>query len=256
MDALVPRTVRLLGVEFDDLALEQVLDRLLQRPANAHFGYVVTPNADHLDRLRRIPRLRPIYRGAMLCLLDSQLVGRCAQALRIDRPRVVTGADLAAALLETLAATRPGCRVAVVGMAPAAFNQLARRYPSLCLLHHAPPMDLLDNIEAFKVARDFISAANAEFTFLALGSPVQEILAHAAAGQPASSGIGLCIGSGLAYCAGTEPRAPLWMRSRGLEWMHRLLRHPARLAQRYLADDPRVLAALAIEAVRQRQRAR
>jgi exopolysaccharide biosynthesis WecB/TagA/CpsF family protein len=254
---LAASSVRLLGLDFDDLTLEQVLGRLLRRPADRHFSYIVTPNADHLARLRRIPRLRPIYRGAMLCLLDSQFVARCADALRIERPRVVTGADLAAALLDTLAVTRPGCRVAVVGMTSAAFNQLARRYKSLCLLHHAPSMGLLHNVGAFKIARDFICTADAEFTFLALGSPVQEILAHAAAGQPASSGIGLCVGSALAYCAGTEPRAPLWMRARGLEWMHRLLRHPARLAQRYLADDPRVLAALAIEALRQqRQRVR
>jgi len=37
------------------------------------FGYVTTPNADHLVRLSRRPELMPLYQDAMLRLLDPVL---------------------------------------------------------------------------------------------------------------------------------------------------------------------------------------
>ena len=43
--------VRLLGVEFAGLGPDEVLERLAARPPAAPFAYVVTPNADHLNRL-------------------------------------------------------------------------------------------------------------------------------------------------------------------------------------------------------------
>jgi hypothetical protein len=116
-------------------------------------------------------------------------------------------------------------------------------------VHHAPPQNLLRDDLAFRRARDFAVRANARFTFIALGSPLQELLAYAIALQPGITGIGLCIGASLEYCAGI-PRAPAWMQRSGLEWLHRLARNPGRLAIRYLANDPPVLFALLAEQLR------
>src|ERR1700733_10807821 len=48
----------------------------------------------------------------------------------------------------------------------------------------------------------------------------------------------VCIGVGgtLDSLSGTMPRAPQWMQRSGLEWLHRTLQEPQRLAARYLAD--------------------
>ncbi len=242
------RTIQLLGVEFNNVSLAEIMKRLLTRPPGARFSYVVTPNADHIDRLWRIPRLRVVYTHAMLCLLDSQLIGNCAHFLGLRRPEVVTGADLTEALLARL----EGVRVAVIGMTAKDFAALAMRYPKIIFLHHQPPMGLLENVPAFSAACDFIRDSHCPFTFIALGSPVQELLAYAVAKKRDAVGIGLCIGAGLEFCAGTARRAPLWMRRRGLEWLHRLLHDPVRLAGRYLISDPKVLAALAIAAFREK----
>ena len=115
-------------------------------------------------------------------------------------------------------------------------------------------MGLLDDIPAFLLACDFICTQQADFIFFAVGSPVQELLAHAVATRLDATGIGLCIGSALDYCAGTRRRAPPWMRRRGVEWLYRLIQEPRRLAGRYLIADPKVLLFLAIEAYRQRAR--
>jgi len=248
MDALTPRTIQLLGIEFNNASLPDVCQRLLNRPEGARFGYVVTPNADHIERLRKIPRLRMVYRAAMLCLLDSQLIGNFAAYLGLARPAVITGADLSVALLPRLA----GVRVAVVGLDEAGFAALCQRYPDVGFLHHAPPLDLLHNAKAFAAARDFIVHSQCPFSFIALGSPLQELLAYAVAQTREAVGVGLCVGAALEFCSGTRRRAPRWMRKRGLEWMYRLAQEPARLAGRYLVADPKVVVALAMDAVRQK----
>ena len=46
---------------------------------------------------------------------------------------------------------------------------------------------------------------------------------------------------------GLEQRAPRWMQRTGLEWLHRLLGDPRRMARRYLVEDVRFAVLLARE---------
>jgi exopolysaccharide biosynthesis WecB/TagA/CpsF family protein len=242
--------VSLLGIEFNNVSRETVTRHLLARPAAAPFAYIVTPNADHIDRLRRIPRLRGVYRRAMLRLLDSRLLFLFAKALHLAKPTVITGADLTESLLPLLG----GRRVAVVGMRNKDFVALASRYKAVEFIRHDPPMGLLYDHEGFAAAMDFIRTAQAPFTFLALGSPVQELLAYAVAARGDAVGVGLCVGAALEFAAGTARRAPPWMRNYGLEWLHRLAGDPWRLTGRYLIANPRVFIALAVAAFERKMR--
>jgi exopolysaccharide biosynthesis WecB/TagA/CpsF family protein len=245
MDSVVPR-LSFLGLDFDDQPLPVVVARVLARPAAAPFAYVVTPNSDHLARLRRHPELRPLYENAWMCLLDSRLLANLADRLRLRRPALAGGADLVAALLPEL----PSVRVAVIGLTSAEMSALRARFPVLDWHHHEPPMDLRDNPAAFQAAADFAAATRACITFIALGAPLQERLAAAIAARAEATGLGLCIGAALSFAAGAARRAPLWMQRAGLEWLHRLAREPRRLGRRYLWDDPPILAALLAAALR------
>jgi N-acetylglucosaminyldiphosphoundecaprenol N-acetyl-beta-D-mannosaminyltransferase len=248
MDPITPATIPLLGLNFTNVTLAQTTDHLLTCARAQKFAYVVTPNADHIVRLRRHPELLPLYQRAMLCLLDSQVISLCAAPLGLARPPVVTGADLTAALLSRL----HGATVAIIGPPHSTFQALSARYPGIRFLHHAPPMRLSDNQAAFRAACDFACAAQAPFTFIALGSPLQEQLAAAIAERSEGTGIALCIGAALEFCAGTARRAPPCMRRLGLEWLHRLAQDPRRLAPRYLRDDPEIFIALLMAAWRQK----
>ena len=159
-----------------------------------------------------------VYQRAWLCVLDSQFIGLCVDRLGLVRPPVVTGADLTEGLLARL----DGVTVAVIGMRPSSFNALAARYPNIRFLHHQPPMGLLNHASGFDQAQKFACNSRAAFIFIALGSPVQELLAYAIWSRRDCPCIGLCIGAALEFSAGTAARAPTWMRSRGLEWLHRL----------------------------------
>jgi exopolysaccharide biosynthesis WecB/TagA/CpsF family protein len=238
-----------LRLEFNDLSVAEVVAQLLARRRLARFTYVVTPNADHMARLRKQPQLRQVYERAWLRLLDSRVLSLTARLLGLAAPNVATGADITAALLTALGPEE----IAVIGLTPALMETLRAAYPAQKFLHHAPPQNLLRDELAFRRARDFAVRCQARFIFIALGSPLQEILAYAIALQPGSTGVGLCIGASLEYCAGV-PRAPGWMRRAGLEWLFRLARNPRRLARRYLWDDPPVFFSLLAARLKRKMR--
>jgi UDP-N-acetyl-D-mannosaminuronic acid transferase (WecB/TagA/CpsF family) len=236
------RTTGLLGLSFADATPAQVLAWLLRRPADAPFGYVVTPNADHLVRLARDPALLDVYAQAELRLLDSRVVARLAWLCGLPAPPVVTGSDLTASLL---AAVRDP--VTIIGLDPSLVPNLGLTG----VAHHNPPMGFEHDPAAFAAAIDFVLAHPARFTLLAVGSPRQERLAATIAATGRATGTGLCIGASLAYRAGAAVRAPTWMQRAGLEWLHRLAREPVRLGRRYLLDDPAIILLLARERWRQ-----
>jgi N-acetylglucosaminyldiphosphoundecaprenol N-acetyl-beta-D-mannosaminyltransferase len=245
------RTVRLLDLEFADLTAAEAAEAIAARPDGARFGYVVTPNADHLVRLSRDPLLHPIYRDAWLRLLDSRVVAGMASACGLPVPHVAPGSDLTELLLNRY--VHRGERITVVGMRPAWLEELVARCGLAPPAHYDPPMGFDGDKSAFAEAVSFVLAHPARFVFLAVGSPRQERLAAAVAASGQGTGTGLCIGASLGFLAGAEQRAPAWMQLHGLEWAFRLGADPRRLARRYLLDSPHVVSMLLRERSAARQ---
>ncbi len=238
-NALVP----LLDLDFDNLGLEEAAAWIGARPANAPFGYVVTPNADHLVRLSRNPSLRAVYREASLCLLDSRVVGGVARLFGLAVPAVVPGSDLTAHLLAHHVA--PGERITIVGLSPEWLPALVARCNLAPPAHYDPPMGFDRDPVAFAKAVAFVRANPARLVFLAVGSPRQERLAAALAGCGDVTGTGLCIGASLEFLAGACTRAPTIVQRLGLEWLFRFAGNPRKLFRRYVLDSPVVIALLA-----------
>ncbi len=234
-------TRRLLGLDFVAVEAGAVLHHLLARPAAAPFGYVVTPNADHLVRLARDPALHPVYAGAALRLLDSRLVRRSAHALGLAAPPVVPGSDLTARLLAALGDRE---RLTIVGLPRAFVPALVARTGIAPPAHHDPPQGFEHDKVAFAASLRFVLDHPARFVLLALGAPRQERLAAAIAATGQARGLGLCVGASLDFLSGRARRAPVWMQRAGIEWAHRLGSEPRRLARRYLRDDPAIFALL------------
>lgn len=229
-----------LGLDFSTAALSQAADGILRRPAGAPFGYAVTPNADHLVRLRRHPELTTLYRDAELCCLDSRVVAAVASLLGLRPPPVVTGSDLLAVLLARLP---PGEKITIVGMRSAWLPRLIQRTDIAPPAHFDPPA-LDKDPSAMDRAVSFVLENPTRLVLLAVGSPRQEKLAARIKSTGQATGFGLCVGAALEFLSGATPRAPLWMRQAGLEWFHRLTRDPRRLIRRYCFDDPPVVGML------------
>jgi UDP-N-acetyl-D-mannosaminuronic acid transferase (WecB/TagA/CpsF family) len=241
-------TVRLLGLDFTSLDAAGAASLIAARPASACFGYVVTPNADHLVRISRQPDLRPLYEGATLCLLDSRVVQRAARAFGLRGPRVAAGSDVVPLLLRHH--LMPGERVTIIGLRPAHLPSLIAATGMAPPAHYDPPMGFERDPAMFARAVQFVLDHPARIVLIAVGSPRQEILAAAIAATGRATGTGLCIGASLNFIAGVESRAPRWVQHAGLEWAHRLSRSPRRMARRYVLNSPQVFAMLLQERLR------
>lgn len=226
-----------LGVEFDRLTQRQVIDFLHKVTPDSPFGYIVTPNVDHMVRLHdgeTEAGIAAAYADADLCVCDSRVLSALARMRGLSLP-TVTGSDLTAALLEEV--LQPGDRVAVVGGHAATVERLSIRYPQLHFVHHSPPMGLRRDGGARQAAADFIAASKCRFTFLAVGSPQQEMIAAEVKG---ATGFALCIGAALEFLTGDQLRAPRALQKIGMEWAYRLASNPRRLWRRYLIEGPKI----------------
>ena len=238
----VPDRVCLLGLSFASLTAAGAAAWIASRPADAPFCYVVTPNADHLVRMDRDPPLRAIYRDAAMCLLDSRVVAGLGRLFGLAMPDVVPGSDLTAHLL--VHCLRPGERITIVGLAPAWLPALTDRCGLAPPAHFDPPMGFEHDPAAFAAAVAFVRANPARFIVFAVGSPRQEMLAAAILAAGGTTGTGLCAGASLAFLAGAQRRAPVFMRRIGMEWLFRLGCDPRRLFRRYLIDSPAIIGLL------------
>lgn len=233
-------TVRFLEFDFHRADAGAVLDMIADRPAGAPFAYIVTPNVDHVVRLERIRSdIWPAYRRAWLTLCDSRILARLAAAAGV-RLAVVPGSDLTTALFETV--VRPHDRIAILGGSSAMIELIRERYGLTNLVHYNPPMGFIDNAAERTRAMHFLFEAQARFTFLAIGSPQQEILAHRVARSGVATGIGLCVGASLQFLTNDKSRAPRIVQSLSLEWLYRLAVEPRRMWRRYLVEGPQIFA--------------
>ena len=84
-----------------------------------------------------------------------------------------------------------------------------------------------------------IADSDADFAWIALGAPRQEVLMHELKGGPQPLMIG--VGGAFNVLAGVVPEAPMWMQNLSLEWLYRLIQEPKRLFKRYLVTNTKFL---------------
>jgi N-acetylglucosaminyldiphosphoundecaprenol N-acetyl-beta-D-mannosaminyltransferase len=103
------------------------------------------------------------------------------------------------------------------------------------------------NVEAGLVTRLFenddrrtfdlaaVAAAAPDLLVVGLCAPKQELWVHRHHRQLQAK-VALCAGATIDFLAGHRRRSPAWMQLIGLEWVHRVLAEPRRLAGRYARD--------------------
>ena len=136
------------------------------------------------------------------------------------------GEGVAAALAETMIAKVPGLQVAGV---------------------ETPPFRALtpDEVAAMRTR---IRASGAQVVWIGLGTPKQELfMAEHAPHLPGTVAMG--VGAAFDVLTGRIPRAPVWLRRIGFEWLYRLVREPRRLAWRYTSTIPPFVFLVIREAV-------
>lgn len=121
------------------------------------------------------------------------------------------------------------------GVAERLADQMTQRFPGLNVAGiYCPPFRALSDAENDAVV-EMIDASGADFVWVGLGSPKQDMWMQQM--QPRlKASVLLGVGAAFDFHAGLRTRAPHWMQRTGLEWTHRLVAEPRRLAGRYLTQ--------------------
>ena len=238
-DVAATEHVSFLGMDFQPMKADEA-GASIAREASAEkpFRYVVTPNVDHLVRLEREPALRDLYDRAGMVLNDSRILELLAKFDGLKMPPS-PGADIVEFLFRHR--LNPDEPVVIIGCSKEDVSAIREMFGLTDIRWHDAPMGLRHNPRAVAQCAAFMAANPARFHFICVGSPQQEMVAWAAAQRGDVKGYGLCCGASLDFLSGKTDRAPAWMRSMRLEWLHRLMSEPRRLAKRYLLDGPAIL---------------
>jgi exopolysaccharide biosynthesis WecB/TagA/CpsF family protein len=229
-------------LNIDDYDLREARE-IVSSFGSDRFGYVVTPNVDHVIRHYYDAEFRTLYAHAAYVFLDSHFLGHLVGLIKRRRHRVTPGSDLTATLMSGV--IKPYDKTVLVGGTAEQAQELRARFGFKALHHIDPPMNFILDEKAVETCLRAIEAASPfRFCFLAVGSPQQEIIALKLKERGVARGLALCVGASINFMTGVEKRAPHWMRRSGFEWLFRLVRSPKRLAKRYLVRGPRIFLLL------------
>lgn len=219
--------VDVLGVAFDNVTLEEAVDRALALLEEEGPHLVATPNPEIVQRAGKDRAFADILAKADLVVPDGVGVIYAAKILGRPLRARVPGIDLASALLGRVAGT--GKRLFLLGAAPGVAEQaevnLRAAYPGLvvCGTHDG-------YFQEDGPVVDAIRQAGADIVFVCLGAPKQEKWI-AANGEAAGAQLYLGLGGSLDVFAGKVDRAPERFQRLGLEWLYRLMKEPSRIGR-------------------------
>lgn len=229
-------------LDIDDYDLTEALE-IVSAFGVDRYGYVVTPNVDHVIRHYQDNQFRALYEQAAYVLLDSRFLAHTVGLVRRQILRVCLGSDLTTSVLHTV--IKPLDVAVLVGGTRAQAQELRMRFGLKALQHIDPPMNFIADAAAVETClREIEATSPFRFCFLAIGSPQQEIIAQKLKERGVARGLALCVGASINYITGIERRAPLWMQKLGFEWFFRLVQNPKRMAKRYLVRGPRIFLLL------------
>jgi N-acetylglucosaminyldiphosphoundecaprenol N-acetyl-beta-D-mannosaminyltransferase len=220
------RRIEILGTGVDPVTLEEAVIICAGFAESGAPHVVITVNPEAVENARRDAEFARVLREADLLVADGAGIVWASRRLGMPVPERVAGIDLLLRLSAVAASHGYGVYLlgARPGVASNAAHALAAQYPGLRIagtMHgYFQPSE-----EAGVLAG--IRRASPHVLFVGTGSPRQEkwMARHREAlNVPVAMGVG----GSFDVLSGEVRRAPLWMRSSGLEWLYRLGTQPAR----------------------------
>ncbi|MBV8568898.1 MAG: WecB/TagA/CpsF family glycosyltransferase [Methylobacteriaceae bacterium] len=248
----VRRREHVLGIPVDVLSWSEAVDRIFGWALRRESKTVCLCNVDSVVTARRNRAHADAINSADLVAPDGAPV---AWSLRkkghVDQERI-GGPDLMWTCC--LEASKAGTEMFLYGGTSTTLQSLAQKlrteFRGINIVGaFSPPFRDLSTAEDAAIV-DLINGSGARIVWVALGCPKQEAWMRAHRGRVNAVMVG--VGAAFDFHAGVVKRAPLWMRRNGLEWLHRLLKDPRRLAARYFVGNSIFLIAVLLDLVRRR----
>jgi len=245
--------VKIRGVEIHSLTENQCVRHIIKKLNQGEGGWVATSNLDHLRRLERDSSFSSLYSKADLVVPDGMPLVWASKLQGTPLPERVAGSNLIGSLSRMAADHRKSIFLlgGSEGTAEAASDVLKSRIPHLRIAGVYSPQ-IKNDLSAIDQITEVLWETHPDIVFVALGSPKQEKLIRKLQEKnilPNSWWLG--VGVSFSFLCGEVERAPKEWQSLGLEWLHRLIQEPRRLAKRYLIQGLPYAAILLTQAALQ-----
>lgn len=231
--------VSVFGIDIDRVTLNSAAARLTDwvESGDRHCRYVVTPNLDHVLLYHENAALRQAYADASLVVADGWPLVTASRMSGRALPERVAGSDLVPGVfseIERRGVTRTVFLLgAAAGVADAAADVIHSRWSNVKVVGtYSPPLGFEHDAAETSKINNLINEKSPDVLVVGFGAPKQELWLQRFHKQ-LDVKIALAGGATIDFFAGRQTRAPEWMRTLRLEWTHRLLTNPRRLAARY-----------------------
>lgn len=228
---------RILKTDINVTNMEDTIDYITGNLDALKGNYICVSNVHTTVMSFRDAEYRKIQNGGAMALPDGQPLSIVSRMRGYHDARRVPGPDLMPAIMKL--SEEKGYTHYFYGSTEDTLDKLKKallkKYPKLRIAGmYSPPFRELEKEEDERIIAD-INASGADFIWVALGAPKQEIWMH----RHKDRVCGLMIGVGAAFdfIAGTVKRAPMWMQKLCLEWVFRIMQDPKRMIPRYLSTN-------------------
>lgn len=224
--------IEILGSKIDNISFEEAIGLADNLINGGHPAQIVTANPEIVMTARRNEQYRQIINNSDLVFADG--AGLLWAARRKKTPFVerITGVDFSWALFKL--AEEKGYSVYLLGgkqgIAEMARDNILKVHPNLNIVGTSAG-------QPDEKSMNDVIAARPDILLVAFGAPKQEIFIFDLIHYFSNFGfrisdlprLSLGVGGTLDYIAQKVPRAPMWLRRLGLEWLYRLILQPSRI---------------------------
>ena len=226
-------TCNIMGVKIAAINMKWLLKYLDKNLKYLSGDYMCVSNVHTTVTAYKEPQYCAIQNGGIMAIPDGGPLSTVGHRRGYKKMERTTGPSLMGEIFK-ISATK-GYRHFFYGSKQETLDLLKQKlnenYPGIQIAGmYSPPFRPLTEEEDATVI-EMINKAEADFVWVGLGAPKQEI--WMAAHQGKVKGLMVGVGAGFDYYAGNIERAPEWMQKSNMEWFYRLIQDPKRLFNRY-----------------------
>ncbi len=244
-------TCTVMGTELYAGDLEGAVAAVIERALARQGGYASLTGVHGLTLAQRDPGLRHALHEAWMNFPDGAPVAWRQRRNGTAGAKRIAGPDLMPRVIDH--GRQHGLRHYLFGAMPGVLARLEQnlleRFPGAQIVGTSSPPFRAMNAPEERVAVATIAAASPHIVWIGLGTPKQDLWMHRL--SPDLEGVlAMGVGAAFDFISGNRPRAPMWMQESGLEWVHRMVHDPIKLAPRYAAANTVFIASTIAEVTR------
>lgn len=243
----VPRA-NILGVGVSAIDMGQAVDLFSAALESGRRGYVSFVGVHGVMEAQKDPSLRHIKNSSIVSPPDGMPIVWVGRLQGFSRIRRVFGPDFMLKVCE-MSCSKGYSHFLYggnQGVAERLRTNLTGRFPGLRIVGtYTPPFRPLTCEEEAGLAAT-VAKLKPDVFWVGLSTPKQERFMSEYIGE-LDTKIMVGVGAAFDFLTGTIRDAPPWVKTAGLQWLHRLMQEPKRLWKRYLINNPRFICKIALQ---------